>query len=64
MVVPQPLIGGPGDHGHVSMVYRSVWVIGAACYVGDGLAAYGNVHIDDIAELFGRALESGRPSVK
>ena len=59
MVVRPPLIWGPGDHGHVSMVYRSVSVTGAACYVGDGLATYGNVHIDDIADLFARALQSG-----
>ncbi|CAO3440455.1 hypothetical protein [Azospirillum endophyticum] len=59
MVVRPPLIWGPGDHGHVPMIYRSVSVTGAACYVGDGLATYGNVHVDDIAELFGRALLSG-----
>lgn len=59
MVVRPPLIWGPGDHGHVPMVYESVSVTGAACYVGDGLATYGNVHIDDVADLFGRALQSG-----
>ncbi|EGX99498.1 nucleoside-diphosphate-sugar epimerase [Nitrospirillum viridazoti Y2] len=59
MVVRPPLIWGPGDHGHVSMVYWSVSVTGAACYVGDGLATYGNVHVDDIADLFARALQSG-----
>ncbi|TWB23773.1 nucleoside-diphosphate-sugar epimerase [Nitrospirillum amazonense] len=59
MVVRPPLIWGPGDHGHVSMVYRSVSMTGAACYVGDGLATYGNVHVDDIADLFARALQSG-----
>jgi len=59
MVVRPPLIWGPGDHGHVPMVYRSVSVTGTACYVGDGLATYGNVHIDDIADLFARALQSG-----
>ncbi|PPT75981.1 nucleoside-diphosphate sugar epimerase [Xanthomonas theicola] len=59
MVVRPPLIWGPGDHGHVSMVYRSVSVTGAACYVGNGLATYGNVHVDDIADLFARALQSG-----
>ncbi|MEE4454886.1 NAD-dependent epimerase/dehydratase family protein [Novosphingobium resinovorum] len=59
MVVRPPLIWGPGNHGHVSMVYRSVSITGAACYVGEGLATYGNVHIDDIADLFGRALQSG-----
>jgi nucleoside-diphosphate-sugar epimerase len=64
MVVRPPLIWGQGDHGHISMVYRSVSVTGAACYVGDGLATYGNVHIDDIADLFARAMQSGRPGAR
>lgn len=59
IVVRPPIIWGPGDHGHVSMVYQSVSATGAACYVGDGLATYGNVHVDDNADLFGRALQSG-----
>lgn len=59
MVVRPPVIWGPGDHGHVPMIYQSVAATGAACYVGDGLAAYGHVHIDDIAALFARALEAG-----
>ncbi|MET0494876.1 MAG: hypothetical protein ABW000_17275 [Actinoplanes sp.] len=28
---------GPPAHGHVSEIYRSVAVTGAACYVGEGL---------------------------
>jgi len=59
MVVRPPMIWGPGDHGHVPMVYQSVAATGAACYIGDGLATYGNVHVDDVAELFARALEAG-----
>ena len=59
MVVRPPLIWGPGDHGHVPMVYRSVGATGAACYIGDGLATYGHVHIDDIAGLFARVIDAG-----
>lgn len=59
MVVRPPLIWGPGDHGHVPMVYRSVTATGAACYVGDGLATYAHVHLEDIADLFARALDAG-----
>lgn len=59
MVVRPPLIWGPGDHGHVPMVYQSVAATGAACYVGDGLASYGHVHLDDIADLLARALDAG-----
>lgn len=59
IVVRPPLIWGPGDHGHVSMVYRSVALTGSACYVGDGLSAYSHVHIDDACELFALTLEKG-----
>jgi nucleoside-diphosphate-sugar epimerase len=61
IVIRPPLIWGPGDHGHVAMTYRSVGLTGAACYVGDGLASYSNVHIDDIARLYMLALERGAP---
>jgi nucleoside-diphosphate-sugar epimerase len=61
MVIRPGLIWGPGDHGHVSMVYASVAATGSACYVGDGLATYSHVHIDDVARLFGLALEKGTP---
>lgn len=61
MVVRPPLIWGPGDHGHVPMVYRSVAATGAACYVGSGFATYGHLHIHDAAALFARAIEAGAP---
>lgn len=61
IVIRPPLIWGPGDHGHVAMTYRSVAATGAACYVGEGLAAYSNVHLDDVARLYSLALERGVP---
>ncbi|MGW6007795.1 NAD-dependent epimerase/dehydratase family protein [Streptomyces sp. NPDC055210] len=60
MVIRPGLIWGPGDHGHVSMVYRSVAATGAACYVGEGLNTYSHVHIDDVTRLFSLALAKGR----
>ncbi|MFD0311416.1 NAD-dependent epimerase/dehydratase family protein [Streptomyces sp. NPDC127119] len=60
MVIRPGLIWGPGDHGHVSTVYRSVAATGAACYVGEGLNTYSHVHIDDVTRLFSLALEKGR----
>jgi len=60
IVMRPPLIWGPNDHGHVSMVYRSVAATGAACYIGDGLASYSNVHVDDIARLFELAVAKGK----
>ncbi|MEK6353927.1 MAG: NAD-dependent epimerase/dehydratase family protein [Burkholderia cenocepacia] len=59
MVIRPPAIWGPGDDGPVASVYRSVAQTGAACYIGSGLAAYSNVHSDDLARLFSLALERG-----
>lgn len=61
IVLRPPLIWGPGDHGHVAMIYESVAKTGAACYVGAGLNCYSNVHIDDLARLYALALEKGTP---
>jgi nucleoside-diphosphate-sugar epimerase len=60
MVVRPGQIWGPGDHGHMSMIYQSVAAVGAAAYVGNGLAVYSHVHIDDVTRLFSLALAKGR----
>ncbi|WP_199443538.1 NAD-dependent epimerase/dehydratase family protein [Umezawaea beigongshangensis] len=59
VVVRPGLIWGPGDHGHVSMIYRSVARTGAACYVGEGLNTYSHVHVDDVIRLFELVLARG-----
>lgn len=59
MVIRPPVIWGPGDNGPVAMAYRSVALTGAACYVGPGLAAYSNVQVGDLAQLFSLAIERG-----
>jgi nucleoside-diphosphate-sugar epimerase len=59
IVVRPPMIWGPGDHGHMSMIYESVAKTGAACYVGPGLNCYTNVHIDDLGRLYGLVVEKG-----
>jgi nucleoside-diphosphate-sugar epimerase len=61
IVLRPPLVWGPGDHGHVASIYRSVARTGAACYVGRGLNCYSNVHIDDLSRLYELALEKGAP---
>lgn len=61
IVMRPPLIWGPGDHGHVASVYRSVARTGAACYIGRGLNCYSNVHIDDLSRAYELALEKGAP---
>jgi nucleoside-diphosphate-sugar epimerase len=47
IVLRPPVLWGPGDHGHLSQIYRSVAVTGAACYVGAGLNSYSTLYIDD-----------------
>lgn len=59
MVIRPGLTWGPGDHGHVSMIYQSVARTGAACYIGEGLNTYSHVHIDDVARVFELALATG-----
>ena len=59
MVLRPGLVWGPGDHGHVSQVYRSVAATGAACFVGQGLNSYTHVHLGDIARLAASVLETG-----
>lgn len=59
MVIRPPVIWGPGDQGPVAQVYRSVAATGAACYIGTGLAVYGNVHSADLARLFSLAIAHG-----
>lgn len=61
MVVRAGMVWGPGDHGHVSLIYRSVGVLGAAAYVGEGLNVYSHVHVDDVARLFSLANRRGAP---
>ncbi len=60
MVIRPPLVWGPGDHGHIASIYRSVAATGSACYVGPGLNCYSNVHIDDLSHLFERVVEKGQ----
>jgi nucleoside-diphosphate-sugar epimerase len=61
IVIRPPLIWGPGDHGPMAMIYRSVSLTGAACYIGRGLNCYTNVHIDDLSHLYGLAIDKGAP---
>jgi nucleoside-diphosphate-sugar epimerase len=61
MVVRPPRVWGHGARGHVSMVYESVGRTGAACHIGAGLNLYSNVHVDDLADLYARAIERGAP---
>jgi|GEM_PF-157786 len=59
MVIRPPRVWGYGARGHISMVYESVAATGAACYIGEGLNLYSHVHIDDLADLYVRAVQLG-----
>lgn len=59
IVVRPPLVWGPGDHGHMALIYDSVARTGAACYVGEGLNLYSHVHVDDLADLYEAVLSRG-----
>jgi nucleoside-diphosphate-sugar epimerase len=59
MVVRPPMIWGNGQCGLIRAFYRSARQTGDVCYIGPGLNLYSNVHVEDLAELYRRALESG-----
>jgi nucleoside-diphosphate-sugar epimerase len=59
MVIRPPLIWGHGGSKQVPAIFDSVRETGAACYIGQGLNCYSNVHVDDLAWLYELALEHG-----
>jgi nucleoside-diphosphate-sugar epimerase len=54
-----PLIWGNGGARYIADMYHSVQATGAVCYVGRGLNLYSNVHVEDLADIYARALERG-----
>jgi len=54
-----PLIWGNGGSKIISDFYHSARATGAVCYIGKGLNVYSNVHVEDLAELYDRALDRG-----
>ncbi len=59
MVVRPPLIWGHGGSKIIADFYHSARVTGSVCHIGRGLNVYSNVHVDDLAALYGLALEKG-----
>lgn len=60
IVIRPPLIWGNGKSPAVADLFRSVAITGSACYVGNGLNVYSNVHVDDLCDIYLRALIHGR----
>lgn len=61
VVVRAGMVWGPGGHGIVPMVYRSVAAFGAAAYIGEGRNVYSEVHLEDLTALIEAAIERGTP---
>ncbi|MDR7167292.1 nucleoside-diphosphate-sugar epimerase [Nocardia kruczakiae] len=59
MVIRPPAIWGSGFHPFIDDILTSVAKTGAACYIGRGLNLYTHVALEDLAELYRLALETG-----
>lgn len=57
-VVRPPMVWGYGRCPPIAALHASVST-GAVCYVGSGLAVYGTVHVDDLADLYLAIIERG-----
>jgi nucleoside-diphosphate-sugar epimerase len=60
-VIRPPLIYGHGGSIQIPQLFESARKTGAACYLGQGMNLYSNVHVDDLAEVYCLAIEKGRP---
>lgn len=59
MVVRPPLIWGHGGCRIIADLYHSARACGAVCHVGRGLNLYTHVHVDDLCDLYARAMATG-----
>jgi nucleoside-diphosphate-sugar epimerase len=59
MCIRPPLVWGHGGSKVISDLYHSARQTGAVCHVGRGLNVYSNVHVEDLADLFSKAIERG-----
>jgi nucleoside-diphosphate-sugar epimerase len=60
MVIRPPMVWGNGGSRQIPWLFETVRKTGAACFIGHGLNAYSHVHVDDLAEVYLRALRNGR----
>ena len=59
MVVRPPLIWGHGGSKQIPAIFDSIAKTGDACYLGAGLNLYSHVHVDDLADIYVRAIANG-----
>jgi len=60
LVVRPPMVWGRGGSNQIPALFESVRRNGSACYVGSGLNSYSHVHVDDLADVYVRAVTRGR----
>ncbi|MGV0050575.1 NAD-dependent epimerase/dehydratase family protein [Mycobacterium colombiense] len=61
MVVRPSMIWGHGGCPMIKEFYRSVAATGTVCYLGRGLNLYSDIHVDEVAAIYARALKAGQP---
>lgn len=59
MVIRPPAVWGATSHPILGLFADSLKKTGQVCYIGRGLNLYSYVHVDDLAELYLRAIEKG-----
>lgn len=59
MVIRPSMIWGNGGCGHLRLFYTDGGRRGNVGYLGAGLNLYSNVHVEDLAGIYGLALEKG-----
>lgn len=59
MVVRPPMIWGNGGCGHLRLLYSDAFRSGDVGFLGTGLNLYSNVHVEDLADVYHRALDRG-----
>jgi nucleoside-diphosphate-sugar epimerase len=59
IVLRPPTIWGDGYYSVAERMIASYEKTGAICYVGAGMNGYSIVHIDDLCDLYARAIERG-----
>jgi nucleoside-diphosphate-sugar epimerase len=60
IIIRPPLVWGKGTQRTLAALHASA-SSGAVCYLGRGLNVMSNVHVEDLADIFVRALVRGKP---
>lgn len=61
IVIRPPSIWGNGGSHMLQYFYDAIARTGSVAYLGQGLNLYSNVHVEDLARVYLRVIEAGRP---